>query len=156
MAKPIPYGMHTATISLTVQDSSAAIDFYKKVFDAQELFRMPGPDGKTIMHAEVKIGDSIIMLNDEFPKMNCKSPKSVGGVSSGIYLYVDDVDSTVKKAVENGAKLQMPVMDMFWGDRLGNIEDPSGHMWSVATHIKDMTPEEMAKAGKEAMKNLPC
>jgi uncharacterized glyoxalase superfamily protein PhnB len=93
------------------------------------------------------------MLNDEFPKMNCRSPKSVGGTSSGIYLYVDDVDSTVKKAVENGAKLQMPVMDMFWGDRLGNIEDPSGHMWSVATHIKDMTPEEMAKAGQEAMKN---
>lgn len=153
MAKPIPHGMHTATISLTVQDSSAMIDFYKKVFGAQELFRMPGPDGKTIMHAEVKIGDSIIMLNDEFPKMNCRSPKSVGGTSSGIYLYVDDVDSTVKKAVENGAKLQMPVMDMFWGDRLGNIEDPSGHMWSVATHIKDMTPEEMAKAGQEAMKN---
>lgn len=153
MAKPIPNGMHTATISLTVQDSSAMIDFYKKVFDAQELFRMPGPDGKTIMHAEVKIGDSIIMLNDEFPKMNCRSPKSVGGTSSGIYLYVDDVDGTVKKAIENGAKLQMPVMDMFWGDRLGNIEDPSGHMWSVATHIKDMTPEEMAKAGQEAMKN---
>ncbi len=153
MAKPIPHGMHTATISLTVQDSSAMIDFYKKVFGAQELFRMPGPDGKTIMHAEVKIGDSIIMLNDEFPKMNCRSPKSVGGTSSGIYLYVDDVDSTVKKAVENGAKLQMPVMDMFWGDRLGNIEDPSGHMWSVATHVKDMTPEEMAKAGQEAMKN---
>lgn len=153
MAKPLPYGMYTATISLTVQDSSAAIDFYKKVFGAQELFRMPGPDGKTIMHAEIKIGDSIIMLNDEFPKMNCRSPKSVGGTSSGIYLYVDDVDSTVKKAVENGAKLQMPVMDMFWGDRLGNIEDPSGHMWSVATHIKDMTPEEMAKAGQEAMKN---
>ena len=153
MAKPIPHGMHTATISLTVQDSSAMIDFYKKVFDAQELFRMPGPDGKTIMHAEVKIGDSIIMLNDEFPKMNCRSPKSVGGTSSGIYLYVDDVDGTVKKAIENGAKLQMPVMDMFWGDRLGNIEDPSGHMWSVATHVKDMTPEEMAKAGQEAMKN---
>lgn len=153
MAKPIPHGMHTATISLTVQDSSAMIDFYKKVFGAQELFRMPGPDGKTIMHAEVKIGDSIIMLNDEFPKMNCRSPKSVGGTSSGIYLYVDDVDGTVKKAVENGAKLQMPVMDMFWGDRLGNIEDPSGHMWSVATHVKDMTPEEMAKAGQEAMKN---
>lgn len=153
MAKPIPHGMHTATISLTVQDSSAMIDFYKKVFGAQELFRMPGPDGKTIMHAEVKIGDSIIMLNDEFPKMNCRSPKSVGGTSSGVYLYVDDVDSTVKKAVENGAKLQMPVIDMFWGDRLGNIEDPSGHVWSVATHIKDMTPEEMAKAGQEAMKN---
>lgn len=156
MAKPVPHGMHTATISLTVQNSSAAIEFYKRVFDAQELFRMPGPDGKTIMHAEIKIGDSIIMLNDEFPKMNCKSPKSVGGTSSGIYLYVDDVDDTVKKAVENGAKLQIPVMDMFWGDRLGNIEDPSGHMLSIATHIKDMTPEEMAEAGKEAMKNLPC
>lgn len=143
----------TSTISLTVKNSVNAIEFYKKTFDAQELFRMQGKDGKSTMHAEIKIGDSIIMLNDEFPQMNCKSPQTVGGVSTGIYLYVDDVDSTVKKAVSGGAKLTMPVMDMFWGDRIGNIEDPFGHVWNIATHIKDMTPEEMARAGQEFMKN---
>ena len=154
MANP-PHGMHTATMCLTVQDSVAAIDFYKKAFDAKELFRMAGPDGKSTMHAEIIIGDSIIMLNDEFPQMSCKSPKSVGGVSTGIYLYVNDVDATVKKATANGAKTEMPVMDMFWGDRIGNVEDPFGHKWTIATHVKDMSPEEIAKAGQEWMKNAP-
>lgn len=106
------------------------------------------------MHVEVKIGDSIIMLNDEMPQMGCMSPQSVGGASSGIYLYVDNVDATLKKASENGAKIKMPAMDAFWGDRMGNIEDPFGHNWTVATHIKDMTPEEMTKAGQEWMKTM--
>jgi PhnB protein len=149
-----PHGMHTATMCLTVKDSVAAIEFYKKIFDAQELFRMAGPDGKSIMHAEVKIGDSIIMLNDEMPQMGCMSPQSVGGSSSGIYLYVNDVDATIKKASENGAKVKMPAMDAFWGDRMGNIEDPFGHNWTVATHIKDMSPEEIAKAGQEWTKSM--
>ncbi len=154
MVKPIPDGFHNATICLTVKDSVAAIDFYKKALDAQELFRMPGPDGKTTMHAEIKIGDSIIMLNDEFPKMNCLSPQSVGGASAGVYLYVPDVDVTAKKAADSGAKIMMPAADMFWGDRMASIEDPFGHRWTIATHVKDLTPEEMAKAGQEAMKNM--
>lgn len=154
MVKPIPEGFHTATICLTVKDSVAAIDFYKKAFDAQELFRMPGPDGKTTMHAEVKIGDSIIMLNDEFPKMNCLSPQSRGGASSGVYLYVQDVDATLKKAQEIGGKVIMPAADMFWGDRMGNVEDPFGHIWTIATHVKDLNPDEIAQSGKEAMKSM--
>lgn len=149
-----PHGMHSATICLTVKNSVAAIDFYKKTFDAQELFRMPGPDGKSTMHAEIKIGDSIIMLNDEMPQMGCMSPQSVGGASSGVYLYVNDVDNTIKKAATNGAKVKMPPMDAFWGDRMGNIEDPFGHNWTVATHIKDLTPDEIAKAGQEWMKTM--
>lgn len=154
MSKPIPDGFHNATVCLCVKDSAAAIDFYKKVFDATELFRMPGPDGKTTMHAEIKIGDSIIMLNDEFPKMNCMSPQSIGGSGSGVYLYVPDVDATIKKAEAGGAKITMPAADMFWGDRMGNLTDPFGHNWTVATHIKDLTPEEMAKASQEAMKDM--
>lgn len=154
MAKPIPDGFHSATICLTVKDSVAAIEFYKKALDAHELFRMPGPDGKSTTHAEIKIGDSIIMLNDEFPKMGCMSPQSVGGASSGIYLYVSDVDATIKKATSAGAKMLMPVSDMFWGDRIGGFEDPSGHRWTVATHTKDLTPDEMEKAAQEAMKAM--
>lgn len=149
-----PHGMHSATICLTVKNSVAAIDFYKKIFDAQELFRMPGPDGKSTMHAEIKIGDSIIMLNDEMPQMGCMSPQSVGGASSGVYLYVNDADNTIKKAATNGAKVKMLPMDAFWGDRMGNIEDPFGHNWTVATHIKDLTPDEIAKAGQEWMKTM--
>lgn len=153
MSKPVPEGFHSATICLTLKDSSDAIEFYKKVFDAQELFRMPGPDGKKVMHAEIRIGDSIIMLSDEFPQMNYRSPQSIGGSGSGIYLYTDDVDTTLKNAAVNGAKITMPATDMFWGDRMGSMEDPFGHVWSVATHVKDVTPEEMAKGAQEMMKN---
>lgn len=153
MSKPVPEGFHSATICLTLKDSSAAIEFYKKVFDAQELFRMLGPDGKKVMHAEIRIGDSIIMLSDEFPQMNYRSPQSIGGSGSGIYLYTDDVDTTLKNAAVNGAKITMPATDMFWGDRMGSMEDPFGHVWSVATHVKDVTPEEMAKGAQEMMKN---
>jgi len=154
MVKPIPEGFHTATICLTVKNSVEAISFYKKALDAQELFRMPGPDGKTTMHAQIKIGDSIIMLNDEFPKMGCLSPQSVGGASAGVYLYVPDVDVTVKKAGDAGAKIKMPTTDMFWGDRMASIEDPFGHQWTIATHIKDLTPDQIAKAAQESMKNM--
>lgn len=154
MVKSIPDGFHNATVCLTLKDSIAAIDFYKRVFDAKELFRMSRPDTNTTMHAEVKIGDSIIMLNDEFPQMDCKSPQSIGGSGSGVYLYVPDVDTTMKKAGEAGAKITMPPADMFWGDRMGSLVDPFGHNWTVATHIKDLSPEEMAKASQEAMKNM--
>lgn len=148
MINPIPDGFHSATICLTLKDSVAAIEFYKKALDAQELFRMPGPDGKTTMHAEIKIGDSIIMLNDEFPKMNCLSPQSVGGASAGVYLYVPSVDATFKKASDSGAKVMMPPADMFWGDRMASFEDPFGHRWTIATHVKDLTPEQIAEAAK--------
>jgi len=153
MANP-PQGFHSATVCLTIKDASSAIDFYKKVFDAQELFRMTNPDTKTIMHAEIKIGDSIMMLCDEFPQMNYRSPQSIGGSGSGVYLYVSNVDVTLKKAAENGSKITMPATDMFWGDRMGSMEDPFGHVWSVATHIKDLTPEQITDASKEAMKNM--
>ena len=151
--KPIPDGFSTATPTITVREAANAIEFYKKAFDAQEIFRFPGPDGKTIMHAEIKIGNSIIMLNDEMPQMNCNSPQSIGGTGSSIFLYVNDADMTFNKAVSNGAKPLMPLSDAFWGDRFGSIQDPFGHVWSIATHKKDMTPEEIKKAGQEAFKN---
>ena len=153
MTKPIPDGFTTATASLTVREASKAIEFYKKAFDAKELYRFPSPDGK-IMQAEIMIGNSIIMLNDEVPQMNCRSPQSIGGTGSSIFLYVNDADATFNKAVSAGAKPQMPLMDAFWGDRFGSIEDPFGHVWNIATHKKDMTPEEISKAGQEMCKNM--
>lgn len=150
--KPIPDGYGTVTPTITVHEAAKAIEFYKKAFDAQEIFRFPSPDGKTIMHAEIKIGNSIVMLNDEFPQMNCRSPQSIGGTGSSIFLYVNDADATFNKAVSAGAKPLVPLMDAFWGDRFGSIQDPFGHVWSIATHKKDMTPEEI-KTAQEAFKN---
>ena len=154
MTKPIPDGYNSLTPTLTVRGAANAIEFYKKAFAAQEIMRFPGLDGKTIMHAELKIGNSKIMLNDEIPQMNCLSPQSVGGASSGIFLYVEDADSVFNKAVSSGAKITMPIMDAFWGDRCGQIEDPFGHKWTISTHKKDMTPEEISKAGQDAFKNM--
>jgi len=154
LTKPIPDGYHSVTPSLTVRGAAAALEFYKKAFGAQEIMRFPGLDGKTIMHAEIKIGDSKIMLNDEIPQMNCLSPQSVGGASSGIFLYVENADATFNKAVSVGAKITMPIMDAFWGDRCGGIEDPFGHKWTISTHKKDLSPEEMAEAGAEAMESM--
>ncbi|MBI3842776.1 MAG: VOC family protein [Thaumarchaeota archaeon] len=154
MTKPIPAGFHSVTPTLTVRGAGDAIEFYKKAFNAEEINRFPGPDGKTIMHAEIKIGDSIIMLNDEFPLMNCLSPQSVGGPSSAIYLYVENSDSIFNRAVSAGAKVRMPMMNAFWGDRFGMLEDPYGHIWTVATRIIDLSPEEIKKAGTEASKSM--
>jgi uncharacterized glyoxalase superfamily protein PhnB len=154
MVKPIPDGYHNVTPTLTVKGASDAIGFYKKAFGAQEIMRFPGPDGKSIMHAEIKIGDSIIMINDEHPQMGCLSPKSTGGPSSGIFLYVQNADDTFNKAISAGAKSKMPMMDAFWGDRFGSIEDPFGHVWSISTHKKDLTPDEIKKAGEEFMKQM--
>lgn len=154
MTKYIPDGYHSVTPTLTVRKASDAIEFYKKAFGAQETMRFPGPDGNTIMHAEIKIGDSRIMLNDEFPHMNCFSPQTVGGASSGIFLYVEDADVTFNKAVSVGAKITMPIMDAFWGDRCGQIEDPFGYRWMISTHKKDLSIEELAKAGAEFMKSM--
>ena len=142
--KPIPEGYNSVTPYLFVKGAASAIDYYKNVFGAKERMRMPGPNGR-IMHAELQIGDSIVMLADENPQMGAKSPETIGGTSSSLHVYVEDVDSTAKKAVSAGAKLVRPVKDEFYGDRIGTIIDPFGHMWSIATHIEDVSPEEMKK-----------
>ena len=143
--KPIPDGMHSVTPHLVCAGAAAAIEFYKKAFNATEQMRLPGPQGK-LMHASIRIGDSTIMLVDEFPDWGSLGPKARGGSSVTIHLQVEDVDALVKQAAAAGAKITMPVDDMFWGDRYGQIEDPFGHRWSVATHTRDVTPEEMQQA----------
>ena len=148
--KPIPEGMHSLTPHLICAGAVAAIAFYKKAFNATGDGFLPGPDGK-VMHAEIKIGNSSLMLMDEMSEMGAFSPKSLKGSPVTIHLYVDNVDAVVAQAVAAGAKVTMPVADMFWGDRYGQLEDPFGHQWSVATHTRDMSPQEiqegMAKMG---------
>ena len=144
-AKPIPEGMHSVTPHLVCAGAAAAIDFYKKAFGAVEHGRLPGPDGR-IMHAMLRIGDSAIMLVDEMPEWGSLGPKALKGSPVTIHLYVDDADAFVKRAAQAGAKVTMPVAEQFWGDRYGRIEDPFGHHWSVATHVRDVTPEEMKQA----------
>lgn len=147
--KPIPDGYHTLTPYLVVRGADRALEFYKKAFGAKERMRMPGPDGKAIMHAEMEIGDSVFMIGEECPEMGARAPQSVGGTSISVHMYTQDVDAAFAKAIKAGAKSLAPVTEMFWGDRFGKIEDPFGHMWSIATHVKDPTPEEMA-AGAQA------
>ena len=142
--KPIPEGYHTATPYLIVKDAARAIEFYKKAFGATELMRMPGTGGK-IGHAEIKIGDSPIMLADEVPGMGFRSPESLGGSPISILLYVEDVDVVFSEALAAGAKVQRPVADQFYGDRSGGVTDPFGHVWYIATHKEDVSPEEMKK-----------
>jgi uncharacterized glyoxalase superfamily protein PhnB len=147
--KPIPQGFTTVTPSITVNDAPRAIEFYKKALGAAERGRHEGPD-KKIMHAEIQIGSAILMLNDEV--MGCRSAHSFGGSAVAFYLYFENADAAFKKAIEAGGKEIMPVTDMFWGDRMGQFEDPFGFRWTVATRIRDMTPEEIRKAGDEFMK----
>src|SRR5215471_18038355 len=141
--KPIPEGLHTITPYLVQKDAKRAIDFYKKAFGAETRVSMPGPDGR-IMHAELKIGDSVFFLSDEVPEMSPenKSPQTAGCVTASMFLYVPDVDTVFKKAVDAGARVVQPVADMFWGDRFGKVADPFGHHWLLATHKEDLTPEE--------------
>ena len=139
---PIPEGMHSLTPHLVCAGAAEAIDFYKRAFSAIEQARMPGPDGK-LMHAAVQIGDSTLMLVDENPQWGLLGPKALKGSPVAIHLYVPDVDATVAQAVAAGAKVTMPVADMFWGDRYGQLEDPFGHRWSVATHTRELTSEEI-------------
>ena len=148
--KPIPGGYHTVTPYLAVDDAAEALDYYKKAFGAKERGRMEAPDGK-IGHAEIQIGDSLVMISDPFPQATTRTPKELGGTTASVFLYVEDVDSFVKKAVDAGATITMEVADQFWGDRFGTITDPFGHAWSVATHIEDVPPEEMAERAKAAM-----
>jgi PhnB protein len=150
-AKPIPDGQRTVTPHLIVRGARQAIDFYKKAFGAVDKGAMPGPDGKSVVHAELKIGDSFIYLADEFPEMGAKSPQALGGSGVTIHLYVEDADAVFNRAVAAGAKVSMPIMDMFWGDRYGKITDPFGHEWSIATHKEDLTSEEITKRGAAAM-----
>ncbi len=140
--KPIPEGYHSVTPYLIIKGASAAIDFYKRAFGATELFRMPDPGGKGIMHAEIKIGDSPIMLADEQPQMY-RGPQSLGGTPVSLMLYVDDVDTVFPRALSAGAKEVKPVQDQFYGDRSGTLTDPFGHLWTIATHKRDVSSEEM-------------
>ena len=142
--KPIPKGYNAVTPYLCVKGAAGAIAFYKKAFGAKEVMRMPGPGG-TIGHAEIQIGDSRIMLADEFPEMNFRSPRTGGGTSVNIHLYVPDVDRVVKKAIAAGAKPLRPVAEQFYGDRTGSLEDPFGHVWHVATHVEDIPMKDLKK-----------
>jgi PhnB protein len=146
--KPVPDGYHTATPALTVDDTSRALEFYSKALGAQERNRSSGPDGK-IMHAEFQIGDSVFMISDEFPGMGSRSPKSLGGISASVWLYVPDVDAMYRQATTAGATSVMAPTDMFWGDRHARIRDPFGHEWSIATHKEDVSQEEMKKRATE-------
>jgi PhnB protein len=147
----IPQGYHSLTPYLVVNDANRAIEYYKQAFKAKETVRMAGPGGK-VGHAELKIGDSMLMLSDEMP--GNRSPQSLGGSPVSIFLYVEDVDSVFNEAVKAGAKADMPPQDMFWGDRFGKLTDPFGHSWALATHIEDVAPEEMKKRSQAFMEQM--
>jgi len=149
--KPIPDGYHTATPYLIIQGAAKALDFYKKAFSATEIMRMADPKTNQIGHAEIKIGDSPIMLADEQPDMGFRSPKSLGGTPVSILLYVKDVDAVAKQATAAGAKVIRPVQDQFYGDRSGTFEDPFGHVWTISTHKEDLTHEEIGNRAAAAM-----
>lgn len=151
--KAIPEGYHSITPFLVVKNCTDAIEFYKKAFDAEERYRMNMPDGK-VGHAELKIGDSVLMLADEFPEMKFLSPKSIGGSPVSMYVYVQDVDAMFNNAVTAGAIVLDGVKDQFWGDRHGRLEDPYGHLWSIATHKKDLSPDEMKRAAEAAFAEM--
>ena len=143
--EPVPEGMHTVTPHLVCAGAADAIEFYKRAFGATEMARLPGPQGK-IMHAMIRIGDSPVMLVDEFPEWGSVAPSTLKGTPVTIHLYVPDADALFQRAVNAGAQVTMPLADMFWGDRFGVVQDPFGHQWSIATHVRDVSPEEMQAA----------
>jgi PhnB protein len=154
-AKPIPEGFHSVTPAIVVKDAAKAIDFYKKALGAQELMRMPGPDGK-IMHAELKIGNSIIFLSDEMQMPGGpKSPQTLGGCTCTLNVYVPNVDEQFKQAIAAGAKESMPVADQFWGDRYGSLVDPFGYSWGIGTHKEDLSPKEMGERAQQFFASMP-
>lgn len=142
---PVPAGFHTVNSYIVVPDSEKAMEFYGKAFGAQSIMRMPGPGGHGTMHAEIRIGDSSLMLTDENPQWNKRSALTLGGSPISMMLYVDDADASFKRAVEAGCEATFPVSDMFWGDRFGQVKDPYGVEWSIATHVEDVEPEECAR-----------
>jgi PhnB protein len=142
--KPIPEGHGTVTPYLAIKNAAKALEFYKRAFGAIESYKLMMPDGR-VGHAEIRLGDSVVMLSDEFPEYGVKAPDTLGGSSVSLHLYVEDVDAFVKKALDAGARERKPVMDQFYGNRSGQLEDPFGHLWSVATHKEDVAPEEMQK-----------
>ena len=146
--RPIPAGYHALTPLLTMKDVGQAIGFYQRAFGAEERTRLLGPE-ESIMHAEVKIGDSIVMLGEEHPEMGCQGPQSLGGTPVNLYLYVEDADQAFTRALSAGAKADKPVADMFWGDRCGQLTDPFGHRWSLATRIENLSPEEIRKRAEK-------
>lgn len=148
---PIPEGYHSVTPYLILKNAAAAIEFYKKAFGAVELFRVEGPGGK-IGHAEIKIGDSPVMLADEYPDMGYKGPESLGGTAVSLMVYVDDVDKIYPQAIAAGGKELRPLQNQFYGDRSGTLTDPFGHVWTISTHVEDVSEEEMAKRAEAAMK----
>jgi uncharacterized glyoxalase superfamily protein PhnB len=145
MTKAIPEGMHSVTPHLICAGAAGAIDFYQRAFNATEISRLPGPDGR-LMHASIRIGDSTVMLVDEMPEHGARGPKLLNGTAVFIHLYVEDADALAAQAIRAGAKSIMPVSEMFWGDRYGQVEDPFGHRWSIATHVRDVSPADMEKA----------
>jgi PhnB protein len=151
--QPIPQGYHSVTPYLVLNDAAKAIDFYQRAFGAKQVMRMDGPDGK-ITHAELKIGDSLLMLSDEMPGAGGRAPRSLGGSTVGIFLYVEDVDAVFNQAKSAGAKVDMPLDNQFWGDRYGKLTDPFGHSWSLATHVEDVAPAEMKKRAQQAMAKM--
>ena len=154
MAKPVPDGFHTLTPHIVVADGVAAIEFYKRAFAAQENTRLMSPDGKSLMHAQLTIGDSAIMLGSEMGP-NARSPKSLGGSSVFLHIYTENADAAFDRAVKAGCTIKMPVSDTFWGDRYGCVEDPFGHQWSIATHKHDWTQEQIVANAKEFFAKMP-
>lgn len=152
--KSIPEEFHSVTPYFTFQDARKAIDFYTRAFGAQERYVMPGPDGRGVMHAEILIGDSVLMMGEEHPQQDCRSAETLGASPISFYLYVEDVDETFRAAVAAGAEEQMPVQEMFWGDRVGTVRDPFGYSWSLATHTRDLTPEEIRQGAEAAFAGM--
>jgi PhnB protein len=154
MTRAIPQGYDSVTPMFVFKDARKAIEFYKQAFGAEERFAMPGPDGKGVMHAEIMIGNSIIMMGEENPQYPCKSAESIGGSPVSFYLYLANVDEAFSTALAAGAEVRMPVQDMFWGDRAGTVQDPFGYSWTLATHVKDLTPEEIEQGAQAAFAQM--
>ena len=150
---PIPKGYHSVTPYLTANDGAKALDFYTRAFGARVTERMPGPGGK-LMHAEMRIGDSVVMLSDEMPQSKCKAPTSLGGATAMLFLYVPNVDRAFQRALDAGCQVVAPLADMFWGDRYGSVQDPFGNVWGLATHTEDVSPAEMKRRGQAAMAQM--
>lgn len=152
--KPVPEGFNTVSAYLVVRNAVEALEFYQKAFGAEPGMRMPGPDGKSTMHAEMRIGDSTVMLTDENPQWQMKSPQTLGGSPSSLHIYVHDVDKYFNRAVEAGCEITAPLMDAFWGDRYGKVMDPFGHQWGIATHKEDLSGEEIGRRAAEFFANM--